>query len=229
MSSETLKRYIRFQKPVVAQHFIMMLSVMGLMLSGFELYSIKSALPGSYLDDSSLYSLWEQIHIWFGIILTLSIVWHFIYILFTLYGHNDFLHILPNKNDLKSLFSLGFKRQMNKKKRFGLQEKITYWIIGAYLMVMIITGILQYANSFTANYIPRTIYIYIDGFHGKYGLLMGGILIIWHLYSIFLKPGRFPGTLSWWDGKISSAEMDRYQKTEGTNQDYSDTDTGNPN
>ena len=199
MSGETLKLYILFQKPVVAQHFIMMLSVMGLMLSGFKLYSIKSALSGTYPNNSSLYTLWEQVHIWFGIILALSIVWHFLYILFTLYGHNDFLHILPNKNDLKSLFSLGFKRNMNKKERFGLQEKITYWIIGVYLMVMIITGILQYANSFTMNYIPRTIYIYIDGFHAKYGLLMGGILTIWHIYSIFLKPGRFPAPLSCWD------------------------------
>lgn len=228
MSGETIKRYIRFQKPVVVQHFIMMLSVAGLMLSGFKLYSVKSAADGIYSNIDSLYSLWEQIHLWFGLFLALSLLWHFLYILFTLYGHNDFLHILPSKNDLKSLISFGSKRGISKKERFGLQEKITYWIIGAYLLIMIATGILQYTNSFTANYIPRTISIYIDGFHGIYGLLMGCILTIWHLYSIFLKPGRFPGTLSWWDGKISSSEMDRYSESERTKIDDSDIDSGNP-
>ena len=210
------------------QHFVLMLSVLGLMLSGYKLNSIKSAETGFDPISYSSYSLWEQVHISFGIILGLTILWHFLYILFTLYGHNDFLHILPNKKDLKSLFSFGIKRNLSIKERFGLQEKTTYWIIGMYLILMVITGILQYTNSFTANYISRTIYIYIDGFHGKYGLLMGVILTVWHLYSIFLKPGRFPGTLSWWDGKISSSEMNRYQETGGTKSDYSDTNDGSP-
>ena len=226
MSSEAPKRYIRFKKPVVIQHFILMLSVLGLMLSGYELYSIKSVETGF---DSFSYSLWERAHIWFGILLGLTILWHFLYILFTLYGHSDFLHILPSKNDLKSLFDLGFKKNMIKKERFGLQEKITYWIIGVYLILMVVTGLLQYAYVYTANYISRTLYIYIDGFHGIYGLLMGVILTVWHLYSIFLKPGRFPGTLSWWDGKISKAEMIRYQETEEETTDDSDNGNSSPN
>ncbi|MCH8300301.1 MAG: hypothetical protein IIC39_07155, partial [Candidatus Marinimicrobia bacterium] len=115
-----------------------------------------------------------------------------------------------------------------KKRRFGLQEKLTYWIIGVYLILMVITGLLQYANVYTVNYISRSLYIYIDGFHGMYGLLMGIILTVWHLYSIFLKPGRFPGTLSWWDGKISSEEMNRYREARGEITDESDTGTGNP-
>ncbi|MCH8305529.1 MAG: cytochrome b/b6 domain-containing protein [Candidatus Marinimicrobia bacterium] len=228
MSSETPKRYIRFQKPVVIQHYILMLSVLGLMFSGYMLYSIKSAETGFDPISYFSYSLWEQIHIWFGILLGLTILWHFLYILFTLYGHSDFLHILPNKNDLKSLIGLGFKRSMIKKERFGLQEKLTYWIIGAYLILMVITGLLQYANVYTVNYISRTLYIYIDGFHGMYGLLMGIILTVWHLYSIFLKPGRFPGTLSWWDGKISSEEMNRYQEARGEISDESDTGKESP-
>ena len=228
MSSETPKRYIRFQKPVVIQHYILMLSVLGLMFSGYMLYSIKSAETGFDPTDYFSYSLWEQIHIWLGILLGLTILWHFLYILFTLYGHSDFLHILPNKNDLKSLIGLGFKRSMIKKERFGLQEKLTYWIIGVYLILMVITGLLQYANVYTVNYISRSLYIYIDGFHGMYGFLMGVILTVWHLYSIFLKPGRFPGTLSWWDGKISSEEMNRYQEAGGEITDESDTGKESP-
>jgi len=229
LNSEAPKRYIRFQKPVVIQHYILMLSVLGLMLSGFKLYSIKSEETGFDPISYFSYSSWEQIHIWFGILLGPTILWHFLYILFTLYGHSDFLHIIPSKNDLKSLFGFGFKRNMIKKERFGLQEKITYWIIGVYLILMVITGLLQYANAYTANYISRTIYIYIDGFHGMYGFLIGVILTVWHLYSIFLKPGRFPGTLSWWDGKISKAEMNRYQETGGETTDDSDTGNGSSN
>lgn len=206
---------------MVIQHFMLTLSVLGLMLSGFKLISFRALESGFNPENASTYYFWAQLHIWFGILLGITILYHFLYILFTLYGHSDFLHILPDKNDLKSMLGFGFKKSLSKKGRFGVQEKITYWTIGIYLIFMTVSGILKYSNLFSVNYIPKTMYIYINEFHGAYGLLTGIILTVWHLYSIFLKPGRFPGTLSWWDGKISSAEMNRYQETGGTKSDDS--------
>ena len=82
--------------------------------------------------------------------------------------------------------------------------------MGFYVLLMTITGILRYAVGFSNSYIPQSLYILMLEFHGFQGLFLGIVFTVWHLYSIFLKPGRFPGTMSWWDGKISESELKSY-------------------
>lgn len=209
MSQLEQRKYLRFKKSVVLQHMLLVLSLIGLMISGYALSDIQ-------VNQNSEHSFfvtngldWEQIHLISGIILGISILWHFLYILFSIYGHNDFMQMFFNRSEIKIIFRLGFYDGLREKNRFGLQEKVTYWAIGFYLVLMSATGVLRLAHRFSINYLPKGVYNFMVEFHSSYGLLLGIILFSWHLYSIFLKPGRFPGTLSWWDGKISEKELIR--------------------
>ena len=210
MKPEPKRRYLRFRKSVVIQHSLLTLSFIALAVSGYKLY-VYNRTP----DIESYYLIrdvlsWNQLHLTAGIFLSLAIIWHFLYILFSIYGHNDFMQMFLNRKDIRALTGFGFRKMSPANERFGLQEKITYWVVGSYVALMAITGILMYAADFSNNYLPQSLYILMLEFHGFQGLFLGIVLTVWHLYSIFLKPGRFPGTMSWWDGKISESEARSY-------------------
>lgn len=210
MNSESKRRYLRFQKPVVIQHSLLTISFLALAVSGYKLYgyNMNPGIENYYFIRNVL--SWNQLHLTAGIFLSLTIIWHFLYILFSIYGHNDFMQMFLNRKNLRALTGFGFRKISSAKERFGLQEKITYWVVGFYIVLMAITGILRYTVGFSNSYIPQSLYILMLEFHGFQGLFLGIVLTVWHLYSIFLKPGRFPGTMSWWDGKISESELKSY-------------------
>lgn len=210
MKPEPKRRYLRFQKSVVIQHSLLTLSFIALAVSGYKLYgyNMNPGIESYYLIRNVL--SWNQLHLAAGIFLSLAIIWHFLYILFSIYGHNDFMQMFLSRKDIRALTGFGFRKIYDAKERFGLQEKITYWVVGSYVVLMAITGMLRYAVDFSNNYLPQSLYILMLEFHGFQGLFLGIVLTVWHLYSIFLKPGRFPGTMSWWDGKISESEMESY-------------------
>jgi len=197
MKSMPKKRYLRFQKSVVIQHSLLTLSSIALAISGYKLYgyNINPGIENYYFVRNVL--SWNQLHLIAGIFLILTIIWHFLYILFTIYGHNDFMQMFLSRKDIRVLRGFGFRKISSAGERFGLQEKITYWVVGSYVVLITVTGILRYTVGFSNNYIPQSLYIFILEFHGFQGLFLGIVLTLWHLYSIFLKPGRFPGTMSW--------------------------------
>ena len=209
MSRDKVRTYVRFKKSVVAQHMLLSLSLIGLMVSGYVQYNLRVILnSGSSFLFSNVVD-WELIHIISGFILAITLFWHLLYILFSIYGHNDFMQMFLKLSELKSIFKYGFYKRKEEKSRFGMQEKVTYWMIGTYILLMLVTGYLRLAHHFSINYLSKGFYVWMVEFHSYHGLLLGLILFLWHLYSIFLKPGRFPGTLSWWDGRISEKEMIR--------------------
>ncbi len=209
MSQYKIRKYVRFKRSVVAQHMLLTISIIGLMVSGYALYKLRVILsPDSSYFFSNVVD-WKLIHIISGIILSITLVWHLFYILFSIYGHNDFMQMFLTRSELKSIFKIGFYKRQEVKSRFGLQEKVTYWVIGAYIVLMLVTGYLRLAHHFSINYLSNGFYVWMVEFHSYNGLLLGLILFLWHLYSVFLKPDRYPGTLSWWDGKISEKEMVR--------------------
>lgn len=214
MSRKEIREYVRFKKSVVFQHMALTVSVIGLMLSGYVLYSIRvNQNSESYFFFTNTVD-WGQIHVISGVILGITLFWHLFYILFSIYGHSDFMQMFLKRSEFKSIIRLGHQKGLKEKSRFGLQEKVTYWVIGTYIVLMLATGFLRLAHHFSINYLSRELYVWMLEFHSYNGLLLGLLLLSWHLYSIFLKPGRFPGTLSWWDGKISENEMIRRENYE---------------
>lgn len=197
MSSTTVRKYIRFKMPIVVQHMLLTISALGSMLSGYKIYSIQTV-------EAEI--AWVEIHIIFGFLLLIVILWHFLYIIFTIYGHNDFMQMLLRRGDIKRIAALGFGNRSKTKGRFDLQEKVTYWIIGSYILIMASTGLLRFANRISLEHLPQNLYVILIEVHSIYGLYLGIILIAWHLYSIFLRPGHFPGTLSWLNGKVTEEE-----------------------
>ncbi len=210
-------KYVRFKMPVVVQHMFLTISVIALLLSGYKIYILQTV-------ESKIG--WIDIHIIFGFLLVIVILWHILYIIFTIYGHNDFMQMFLRRSELIRISKLGFGSGQEPESRFDLQEKVTYWIIGFYILMMIITGLLRYSNRISLEHLPQNMYVVINEIHSIYGLYLGIILISWHLYSIFLKPGHFPGTLSWLNGKVSKEERGEVLQQGGTEENEEDSDIG---
>jgi len=197
VSSNSGNKYIRFKMPIVVQHMLLTISAFGSMLSGYKIYTTQTV-------ESEI--SWVDIHIIFGFLLLIVILWHLLYIIFTIYGHNDFMKMFLRRGEFKRIAMLGFGNRPKTESRFDLQEKVTYWIIGTYILVMAFTGLLRYAYRISLEHLPQNLYVILNEVHSVYGLYLGIILVSWHLYSIFLRPGHFPGTLSWLNGKVTKEE-----------------------
>lgn len=213
MSPDTENKYIRFKMPVVAQHMILTISAFVSMFSGYKIYSNQTVRTETG---------WIEIHAVFGFLLLIVILWHILYIIFTIYGHNDFMQMFLRRSEFKRITTLGFGRRLESKSRFDLQEKVTYWIIGSYIFIMAFTGLLRFADRISIEHLPQILYVILNEVHSIYGLYLGIILISWHLYSIFLKPGHFPGTLSWLNGKVSKEERGETMRHDGFEDDNKD-------
>ena len=203
--------------PIVVQHMLLTISAFGSMLSGYKINSNQAV-------QSEI--AWIEIHIIFGFLLLIVILWHILYIIFTIYGHNDFMQMFLRKTDIKRIARLGFGSGVETNSRFDLQEKVTYWIIGSYIFLMAVTGLIRFANRISLEHLPQKLYAIINEVHSIYGLYLGIILISWHLYSIFLRPGHFPGTLSWLNGKVSKEERSEPLQQEGFEDNNENFDIG---
>jgi len=43
--------------------------------------------------------------------------------------------------------------------------------------------------------------------HSDEALLATLAIVIWHFYNVHFNPSRFPGSTTWWTGRISKHEM----------------------
>lgn len=220
MRFNTGRKYIRFKMPVVVQHMLLTLAAFGSMFSGYKIYSIQTV-------ESEI--AWVEMHIIFGFLLLIVILWHLLYIIFTIYGHNDFMQMFLRRGDIKRIAMLGFGNLSKTESRFDLQEKVTYWIIGSYILIMASTGLLRFANRISLEHLPQSLYVILIEVHSIYGLYLGIILIAWHLYSVFLRPGHFPGTLSWLNGKVTEKERTETFQQGGIEESRDKSDIGSDN
>ena len=208
----------RFNLIFRIQHFLMFLSVLFLIATGFLMSSFRN------FDDYFLNSITNyiggidkirKIHHFFGYLLTFSFSYLLLYIFVHPEGRRDFLLFLPTKKDFKDFYHniahfLGKKEKPPEFGRFSYWEKFDFWAAFWGCIIMIGSGIImlfpeKFSNIFVGNKLQVVYEVAIEA-HYHEAILAALALLIWHLYNVHLKPKKFPGSLLWFDGKIKAEE-----------------------
>jgi formate dehydrogenase subunit gamma len=144
--------------------------------------------------------------------LTLVGVYHLWYCMAFEEGRKNFGLLLPSPRDLKDFlqqmgYYLGLKGDRPLFDRFSYIEKFDYWAVYWGMVVMITSGYILWFMERAINQFGKVAYDIAREAHSDEGLLATLAIIIWHFYNVHFNPKKFPGSLTWWHGRIPIEEF----------------------
>ncbi|MFI5174752.1 MAG: formate dehydrogenase subunit gamma [Terriglobia bacterium] len=127
-------------------------------------------------------------------------------------GRKNFGLLLPSPRDLKNFlqqmgYYLGLKKDRPLFDRFSYIEKFDYWAVYWGMVVMITSGYILWFMERAINQFGKVAYDIAREAHSDEGLLATLAIIIWHFYNVHFNPKKFPGSLTWWHGRIPIEEF----------------------
>jgi cytochrome b subunit of formate dehydrogenase len=88
--------------------------------------------------------------------------------------------------------------------RFNYKEKMEYWTGWIGNIIITVTGFfLWYEQYFYKFILDLSILV-----HTMEAILASCAIMVWHFYEVHLKPGKFPMSKIWLDGKIPAHELE---------------------
>lgn len=210
------KYYIRMTLNERIQHFLLLTSFIGLVISGFGLVYPEAfwvrwirAVMG---DDA--FELRGISHRILGIVMIAVSLYHAGYLAFSPRGRQLFLDLLPKWQDAKDVwhnvkYLIGIEKHHPHFDRFSYMEKAEYWALVWGTFVMAATGlVLMFNNYFLANY-PK---FYLDLstiIHYYEAWLATLAIVVWHFYYVIFNPIVYPLNTAFLTGMMSEEVMEK--------------------
>ena len=162
-------------------------------------------------------------------------VYHFLYILINKKGRRNFRAMRPKAEDLSHLitsfmYNLGLMRALYRRGylrnwldhhptwrfdrpprygRYNFIEKFEYWAVAWGSLVMILTGLALWFPVQSLRLFSLPVHQVIRVIHSFEATLAFLAVLIWHMYTVHLRPEVFPMSRIWLDGKITLEELAR--------------------
>jgi len=202
----------RFTRSQRVQHFLLLTSFIILIITGLALKFHNSWLGKLVINLEGGVIARGIFHRFAAVLLIFIAFYHFLYIVFTRYGHDEFLLVLPNWKDFKDAFqsvkfALGLSSEHPQIDKFAPQDKFQYGAVVAGSFLMIITGLVLWYQTQAMLILPKWAIDITRVVHSYQGVIIAVVILLWHLYIVHLNPRRFPMSRIWIDGKISLEEL----------------------
>ncbi|MFC2170000.1 formate dehydrogenase subunit gamma [Acidobacteriota bacterium] len=208
--AEPEEMVVRFGMQFIIQHFIMLASVIILILTGLPL-KFPHFLGGiiSVMGGIEMSRILHRVGA-SGLIIVSA--YHTFLTIFHKQGRREFWLLLPQKKDALDFiqmikFFLGKAEEKPKFGRFNYIEKFDYWAVYWGCVILIGSGLLLWFENISMRFLPKFILDIATEAHSDEALLATLAIIVWHFYNVHFNPAKFPGSMTWWTGKISKHEM----------------------
>ncbi|HUT08284.1 MAG TPA: cytochrome b/b6 domain-containing protein [Candidatus Latescibacteria bacterium] len=232
--------FIRMNRAERWQHGLLVASFILLAVTGLPLMSGEVGVIRLLVGRGGFHALRGILHRAGAVVLITDLVWHALYTLLNERGRRNFREKLPRLKDIKDVFATighnsdlsGFLRRRGLFRRFferhpywrfdqkpefgrnGFVEKFEYWSFLWGSTVMILTGFFMWGPGLSLRLFPLRVHQVFVVIHGYEAILAVLAIIIWHMYTVHLKPEVFPMSRVWLDGKITGADLRRFHPLE---------------
>ncbi len=205
-SVERLSLHLRIQ------HMILFASTITLIVTGLPIKFHDAAISVFLIHLMGGPGVTRIIHRIGAVGLTFIGVYHIFYTMAFESGRRDFGLLIPKLQDAKDFFHqmgyfLGVKKNKPLFGRFSYIEKFDYWAVYWGLVVMITSGYVLWFKVLAINQFGKSIYDIAMEAHSDEALLATLAIVIWHFYNVHFNPKRFPGSLTWWNGRMDVEEF----------------------
>ncbi|NIO15694.1 MAG: hypothetical protein GTN70_01615 [Deltaproteobacteria bacterium] len=230
MKRQRLERsYERMNRIERVEHFFMILSFFGLVITGFAL-KFSWSIPFLEKGDNEFFR--SFLHRGFALLMVAVCLHHLGYLVFDPKGRKLFVDMMPRYKDVKDMiqairYYLGLAKERPAFDRFGYVEKLEYFALIWGSVVMIATGFILWFEEESMRLIPMWGIDVATIIHYYEAILATLAIIVWHLYFVMINPDVAPMSFTWIDGKISHHHMEiehplELKKMEGTGGDKGD-------
>lgn len=193
------------------QHIVLVVSFTLLVISGMPLSFPEAGWARALFSFPGSAELRGIIHRIAAVMLIGLAIWHAVFLL-TPRGREQLQHLRWRKQDFKDIWLmircyLGMSTEKPQFGRFNWIEKFEYIAVMWGTVIMVLTGLVMWAEDVALRYLPLWIWHIARLIHGYEALLAFLTIIIWHMYHVHFKPGTFPMSRVWLDGRISQRHL----------------------
>lgn len=202
----------RFELSIRIQHFILLIGVLMLVITGLPIKFHESGWAHFFFDNMISLTFSRYLHRAGAILLVLVTLYHLFYTTMTKTGRYNFIQILPYPKDLKDLiqnfkYLLGITKEKPQFGRFSYIEKFDYWAVYWGMVIMLFTGFVLWYHDAAMALMPKYMLDIAREIHSDEALLATLAIIIWHWYNAHFNPSIFPWNPSIFTGKIKLEVM----------------------
>jgi formate dehydrogenase gamma subunit len=199
--------FVRLNTHERLQHMIFFVCFLLLVITGFTL-----RLPEEWMRRLSAtpftYEVRSTIHRWAGLVIIAISLIHIYYVILFREGRAWLRDIAPRRRDFTEArqnfaFYLGLRREPPRFDRFNYKEKMEYWALAFGNVLMSLTGLIMMFEHLWGQLGLEVAAL----IHRMEAILACLALIVWHMYEVHFRPGKFPHSEVWWHGLSTEEEM----------------------
>lgn len=207
-TDKKVKYYVRLNAMERFQHYWIMIAVALLVFTGFMLEGEKWVIE-SFGSAGKTIFWWRGVLHRVGAIMIICLgVFHVSYLAFTKAGRSWIWDMLPRFKDIKDAiqnvgYLIGLKDERPEFDRFTYSEKLEYFSIYFGMPIVIVSGIMLWTESSWNRF-------YLDvaeAFHRGEATLAALAILVWHIITVFFKPGYYPLNTTFIHGLISEEDL----------------------
>lgn len=218
VQAEEAEGFVRWTRPLRVQHLIMMTTFILLTVTGVPLLFPETFRGVFFFEDSSL--LRGLIHRIAAVGMILLSFVHIGWVLLSEEGNRNLRAILPKfPADLHEfrdliLYTIGKRKEHPFAGRYDVFEKFEYFAVVWGTIVMVVTGLFLWFSDYLFALVPLWVLDTMKIIHRWEAVLAILSIALWHTYHVHFKPGVFPGSKVWWNGRVTRDYMIKHHPAE---------------
>lgn len=203
---------VRFSTSQRIEHIIVMVTFIVLSVTGLAQRYSTTGWGEWVISGLGGIGYTRLIHRAFGVMFTLSALYHIGYVVYIYFVKHRKLTMVPTFNDFRGVvgtlkYSLGLIDKPPQFGRYDYRQKFEYWGVAFGGMVIIVTGYFLIFPEAVARILPGQIVAAAMELHGFEATLAALTIVIWHLYDVMVRPDIFPADTTMFTGRISTERM----------------------
>lgn len=201
-------RIPRFTKNELIQHYILYISFIILVISGFMLKFPESwwvkGLQGLGVSET----IRQITHRVAAVVMMGLSVYHVFYLIATKRGRLVLAGLAPKFSDLKQalhniLYYLKLKKKHPDFNNYNYIEKAEYWALIWGTLVMGLTGFILWFPTVIGDWAPVWVIKVSEIVHYYEAILASLAILVWHWFFVMFRPGEYPFSFTCVDGGMS--------------------------
>lgn len=187
------------------QHALLAVSFILLIWTGFALRYPEHWWARPLLRWESLFPVRGTVHRVAAVVLMGTAVLHVVSLIASRRLRERWKSLWPVRADLaeglgRLAYNLGLSNRRPLLSEHSYIEKVEYWAVVWGTAVMILSGIIMWANNLVLAWLPKSVLDLAATVHFYEAVLAGLSILVWHIYTVIFDPEVYPMDTAWLTG-----------------------------
>ncbi|MGB8656824.1 MAG: cytochrome b/b6 domain-containing protein [Candidatus Zixiibacteriota bacterium] len=202
---------VRFTIVEVIWHFLLMVSFTTLAITGFAFRYPDSWWSSWMTHSPAAFAARAVAHRVAAVVFIGLFVFSFGHSVFTRRGRGEMKAKFPVLSDIRNviqnmIWSLGFSPREPLFDRYNYAEKAEYWALVWGGVVMVLTGIPLWFETFFLGFMPKWLLDVCKAIHFYEACLATLAIVVWHFFYMIVDPETYPVNFSFLTGTMTEED-----------------------